>query len=253
MHYAAGIAIVLSMFISGVLLAATGWLWGRMPVPWRCILAIIASGLYATACLIPEWRFLGEVYWRIFILVLVALTAFGWHRIICIYILLTLAMDGIVIGIGQGFGWKLIPAVLTLLAIYLVVFRGNLRQGEYVPVELALGEKHIKITALRDTGNTLRDPISGLPVLILDVRASGELTGLSRNQLCLPVETMRESPIIGLRLIPYKTIATSGGLILGLHLTRVRVGNWQGSLTVAFAPEEFSSSGEYQALAGGTM
>lgn len=247
-------ALVLSMVVSGALLMATGWLCRFPQKLWRVALGSIVTGCYTLLCLGSDSQFWGTVHWRLLCLLLVGWIAFGGSiRRILVFMVLSLATEGLAVGTGQEKSGLAVPFVLALLGLCWIAVRSDSPGACYVPVELQLGEKIMKLTALRDTGNMLRDPISGLPVLILDARSARELTGLSTEQLQMPVEVMRKPPIPGLRLIPYKTIGQSEGMILGVRIPSVKVGSWQGSLTVAFAPEEFSSTGEFQALTGGTV
>jgi stage II sporulation protein GA (sporulation sigma-E factor processing peptidase) len=118
-------------------------------------------------------------------------------------------------------------------------------------VELKYGKKHIHLTALRDTGNSLCDPITGKPVLVICGEVANRLTGLTIDELSRPLETMTNAPIQGLRLIPYRSVGQPAGLLLALKLPYVKIGKWSGSSLVAFAPEQLSGEGDYKALAGG--
>ena len=119
---------------------------------------------------------------------------------------------------------------------------------QYVPVELYHRGKHLHITALRDTGNTLRDPITGRSVVVVGPEVAAQLTGLSHEQLRTPVKSILSLP--GGRLIPYKTIADPSGLLLALPIKEAKIGTWKGSCLVAFAPEKLGN-GEFEALTGG--
>ena len=142
-----------------------------------------------------------------------------------------------------------VAAVLCLLCGF--GFQGVISSALYVPVELRYRDKHMNLTALHDTGNTLRDPITGRRVLVIGADAAGELTGLTREQLRRPVESIGALP--GLRLIPYRSVGTENGFLLALRLQDVKIGTWRGSSLVAFAPERLSSEDAYQALTGGTV
>ena len=80
-----------------------------------------------------------------------------------------------------------------------------------------------------------------------------KLTGLSRDQLAHPVETLAQSPIPGLRLIPYRAVGQPGAMLLAMRCKKVKIGSWEGSLLVAFAPEPLGSGGTYQLLMGGAL
>ena len=77
------------------------------------------------------------------------------------------------------------------------------------------GEKEILVDALFDTGNLLRDPITGKYVHIIDKEVSESLLG--------KVEHISLAEY-GIRLIPYKTIAKSG-VIPALTITEMLVSN----------------------------
>ena len=167
-----------------------------------------------------------------------------------IYLLMNAAIGGFSAGFERN---ELIVLFLGAVCIGIIsVFasdEGLISAG--VPVELCYGSKRLRITALRDTGNTLRDPITGRPVLVIDADSARELTGLSAQQLKSPADTMCSGIIPGLRLVPYKTIGNTGGLLLALKLNDVKIGSWRGKSLVAFAPETIGNG--YEALTGGYL
>ena len=138
---------------------------------------------------------------------------------------------------------------LTVSAVLCALgFQGKLGK-RFVPVELTYGGKQVKLTALQDTGNTLRDPLTGQQILVVGPQVAAALTGLTRQQLRDPAGAVGALP--GLRLVPYRAVGTDGGMLLALRLNRVKIGQWQGSSLVAFAPEGLGEHEEYQALTGG--
>ena len=167
-------------------------------------------------------------------------------RCCTLYVLLRFAIVGAAIPRWILRPWPLLSASLLVLLLCLLGFPDN--SGYFVPVELCYGTNHMSLTALRDTGNTLRDPVTGKPVLILGADAARNLTGLTTQQLRSPVESIGVLP--GLRLIPYRSIS-GGGLLLALQLPMVRIGSRRSSALVAFAPEILSREGKFQALTGG--
>ena len=118
-------------------------------------------------------------------------------------------------------------------------------------MELNYGDQKVKLTALQDTGNTLRDPVTGNSVLVVAGTVAQRLLGLTESQLRNPVESVGTVP--GLRLISYRAVGQPGGMLLALRLPQVKIGKWQGSSLVAFAPDGLSVDGSYQALTGGCL
>lgn len=247
------IVILLNFLVDFLLLMGTNRLCGYPAGPGMAALAAGLGALYAGACVLPGFAFLGNFLWRAVSLVLMALIAFGWSKNALrrgiVFVFLCMAMGGAALGLGGSGFWGLIASAGCICFLCVAGFRGRIGTSSYVPVELAYGGKRLRLTALRDTGNTLRDPVTGNAVLVIGADAAQKLTGLTQQQLKKPVESMGAIP--GLRLIPYRAVGQEGGMLLALRVPEVKIGSWHGSSLVAFAPEGLSSEGAYQALTGG--
>lgn len=240
-----------------LLLLGTNRLCGYPPGWGRTALAAAVGGIYGGMCLVPGFHFLGNTLWRIVSLAVISWIAFGFSRSALrrgvVFVLLSMALGGIALGVGTGGFWSLIAAAACVSLMCVVGFREKIGSVCYVPVELSYSGKHMRLTALCDTGNTLKDPITGRPVLVVDGKAAQQLTGLTKQQLQSPVEAIDQAPLPGLRLIPYRAVGQPGGLLLALRLQDVKIGKWRGSSLVAFAPDTLGSEGAYQALTGGVL
>jgi len=225
---------------------------------WRLkniCLAAGVSAVYGAFCTLDVCRILLYPGCRIVCIALTLWIAFGLRRsAVCdwaIYLLLNVAVGSITVSANTDKMWGLLAAAASICVICMLIPNGL--PGECVPVEIKCGDLEMKLTALRDTGNMLKDPITGKPVLVVDGDTARKLTGLSPKQLRSPMETICAGIIPGLRLIPYKTIGASGGFMLAMKFQNVRIGSWKGSSLIAFAPEKIGSSGKYQALTGGVL
>lgn len=247
--------ILFNFLVDFLLLLGVNRLAGTAPAPGRCALAAALGGLYAGGCLLPGFSFLGNLLWRCVSLGLMSGIAFGWRWSAlgkcCLFVVLSMALGGIAMGLGKSSFGGLLLCAGGLLLLCVVGFRTD-GQTKLLPVEVRLGGTAIRITALRDTGNTLKDPITGEAVLILGAKQAKELTGLSATQLRDPVETMLKKAVPGLRLIPYRTVNQPGGMLLAIRCDQVKIGGDQGGKLVALAPEDFPVQGGYQALTGGS-
>ena len=165
---------------------------------------------------------------------------------------MSMALGGIAAGMNRGGFFSLITGAATLFLLCWLGFRGKPGEREYVGVELNMDNKRIHLLALRDTGNMLRDPVTGQSVLVVNAQTAFELLGLTRQQLRSPVETVGSGQYPGLRLIPYRSVGQANGMLIAIRLDQVKIGKWQGSTIVAFAPDGLDSEGSYQALTGGT-
>ena len=242
----------LNFLVNFLLLLSANRLCGFSVKPIRVALGALLGSIYAACCLIPGFYFLGNTLWRVVSLGMMSAIAFGITKSAIrrglIFALLSMALGGIVMGMDRGGFWGVICGAVTVCLLCFLGFRGQVGGTSYIPVELRYGDKHLKITALQDTGNTLRDPITGQSVLVVGADTALELLGLTRSQLQNPVDSLSALP--GLRLVPYHSIGASS-FLLAKNLKNVKIGTWQGSTLVAFAPESFNAEGAYQALTGG--
>lgn len=249
--------VVLNFAVDVLLLIGTNRLAGFPSEGKRICLASLLGGVYGGGCLLPGFRFLGNIFWRIVFLGIISVIAFGCNRSAfkrgCIFLLLSMALGGISLCIGS---WNLTSLLLAGAAVALLCrfcFGTAIGQQEYVPVQLSYEGKTMNIIALRDSGNTLRDPVTGEQVLIVSADVAVKLIGLTPQQLHTPLETIALRPVSGLRLIPYCAVGQGSSLLLALRMEHVKIGTRIHGAVVAFAPEGLGKGTVYQALTGGTL
>ncbi len=248
------ILLFLNFFVDFLLLLGTNRLGGYPPNKARAALAAAFGAVYGIATLIPGFSFLGNTLWRTVSLLIMGGIAFGFHRNalrrIFLFYLLSMALGGVAMGGSKGSFFGVLGAAAAVGFLCIFGFRGKIGK-EFLPVELTCGNNKVTLTALCDTGNSLRDPITGQPVLIIGPAAAVRLTGLTAEELRDPVGTIGKLP--GLCLVPYRAVGQKGGMLLALRLQNVRIGSWIGTQTVAFAPDGLGDNTEYQALTGGVL
>ena len=250
------LVVILNFLVDGLLLLGTNRLSGHPP-GWRKVLPAAAlGGVYAGICMVPGFTFLGNVLWRLMCLTAMAGIAFGWNpgalKRGAVFMLLTMALGGLALGMGtENFG-SLLLAALALAALCAVGLPHPVGSRSYLPVQLRWNGKKLSFTALVDTGNTLQDPITGSPVLVAGADI-GEMLGFSREILADPVNALAKGRVTGARLIPYRTVGRPGGMLMLIRAEEVKVAGKAVSPLVALAPEEIDGRGHYQALAGGKL
>lgn len=244
---------VMEFLVSILLLMAANRLMGYPLGVLRCTLAAMAGGIHAGACLLPGLHFLGNPLWLPVSILLMAAIAYGIDvsafRRGVLFCLMKLALWGIT-------GQNQTPLVVFLSALGLCIlsmaaFAGSAGRRRFVPVQLSRGSVRLNLLALEDTGNTLKDPITGQPVLVVDRDPASRLTGLSPEALADPIGSMGKVP--GLRLIPYHSVGKEGGFLLALRLQDVTINGKKGAALVAFSPTKLSYDGGYEALTGGVL
>lgn len=249
------LVMVLNFLVDFFLLLGTNRLAGFPAGAWRCAGAAVLGSVYSGACLLPGFRFLGNFLWRGVSLCLMGLMAFGCNAGALkrggIFLLLSMAMGGIALSIGRGDMVSLLLCALICLLLSVVSFGGQVGGREYIPLKIAYNGNCSSLIALKDTGNTLRDPVTGEQVLIISAEIASRLTGLTAQQLQHPLETLMLHPVPGLRLVPYRSVGNAGGFLLAKRFADVTIGDKKQSAMVAFAAEGLGKGEIYQALTGG--
>lgn len=251
------LVILLNFLVDYFLILGTNRLAGFAPGAKRAAGAAAMGAVYAAGCVLPGFAFLSNFFWRIVSFILMSVIAFGWGngalRRGILFVFLSMALGGIALGLGNGGFWAIIMGALGVVILCVVGFCGRPGQQHFAPVIIRHGGRQIHLTALLDTGNTLRDPVSGTPVLVADVQAAEKLLDLTAQQLAHPVETLADRHNCGFRLIPYHAVGQPAGMLLGLRVEDVQINGKKENMIVAFTPQMIGQGKPYQALAGGMI
>ena len=249
---------------------------------WRLLLASGAGALYAVLALLPALAFLRTAPMKLWMLAVMTLAAFGLSRTGvragALFALSAACLAGLVLAAAQlapggtrilpgGGLYAVRPAGVVFLAALCCCFCRLVltRSVQHAPQELhALtlhlnGESH-PVTALRDTGNTLRDPVTNEQILVADVHALQALlprAKITAAQLAAPADAMARLsqlyPALRFRLIPYRSVGTASGLLLAVRCAVTETGKPPVTRLTAFSPTPLSDGGRFDALTGGNL
>lgn len=261
---------MLNMAMDYLLFLVTARLAGVTLRRGRYLLAALAGGAYAAAVFLPGGGFLAATPAKLAVGILLSLLAFGGEekllRLTLLLFAIACALAGCVLALGLLAG-SAVPAVngvfytdvdgkvllVAASAAYLVmtlVFRASARQGiggNLLPVQVSIGGHVAELTALWDSGNALRDPAGGQPVLVV---APGALNGalprevralLSPERLRSPADLLepvrQAAPELRPCLLPYHTVGMSAGLLLAVRTDWVEVcGTRRSGAAAALSP-----------------
>jgi stage II sporulation protein GA (sporulation sigma-E factor processing peptidase) len=242
----------LNFLVDLLLILGTNRLCGFPSGLVRTSTAAALGGVYAAGAFVSGFAFLGSTFWRLVFLVLMGIIAFGlnrsaWRRT-GIFLLLSLAMGGVALGISREGIPALLLSAASVWLLSRIGFGGTVGGKEYIPITVTDGQRSISVIALKDTGNSLRDPISGEQVLVIAGDVAQRLTGLTPEELKNPLETMSRNPGMGLRLIPFHAVGSGSGMMLGMRFSDVQIGKERRGALVAFAAEGIGEAEVHQAL-----
>lgn len=247
----------LNYLVDWLLLMGTNRLAGYPIGMGRAAMGAVLGSIYGGACLLPGFRFLGNTFWRTVSLCLMSLVAFGMGRGTfrrgVLFAFLSMALGGIAMGLGNGGFWTLVAAAAVVCILCVLGFSGSGTE-KYIDIHLRHAGKTVHLTALHDTGNTLRDPVTGERILVAGAEAAYAVLGLDRGSVKDPVATVASGICPGARLIPYRAVGQEHGLMLGYRFRDAVVDGKKTGILVAFTSEGLGEGKEaFNALIGGVV
>ena len=168
------------LILASLFTALSALLAARFPMAWLRALMLLPVLILAP---IAAWPGVPRRFrWRLLLTHgVLGLTLTGWARL----------MEGF--GLWQGL---IVPLSCALLCAVAPLTR-HAEHPRCVTVEIRHNGHRLTLTALIDSGNLLRDPITGLPVIVISRRAALRLTMLPHPGHLAP----------GMRLMSVRTIA----------------------------------------------
>ncbi len=242
------------------------WAAGKLCQARRRFLRLLGAGALGAAytLLAVLWSPAASLPCRAAALAAMLLTAYGGERRLWRLGLAFLAMCAVYAGVASAvvsaMGRPTLRALVFALGMSLGVcalpFRFSGRRGGTVRLRLVCGDRSVELTALRDTGSLLREPISGAPALIAEESALLPLLEPAQRQLlrCTAgLAAPERLPLLGtgFRLLPYRTLEGSG-LLLAFRPERVYAdGALCSGLWAALSPGPLEPGNGCTALLGG--
>lgn len=271
---------VINTVVNYLLLLASGHVCSLTLRRWRIGCGAALGGVYALLCFLPGLGFLISPLYKLAAALLMLLASYGGEarflRTAVVFFAVSAAFGGAVFAVsmlggyphrGQGFVYVSIsPRVLfftfalSYTAISLVFRRSAERAARsLLQLSVSLESKTVSMTALRDTGNVLYEPVTGRKVIIADperllplfsapareiLRRSGgaasRFEALTRNPLC-PERFL---------LIPYTAVGVKAGMLLAFRPDELMIdGAVQRDCLVALSPNKLGDEGDYYAIA----
>lgn len=254
------------------------------------IIASVAGAIYAVFYYLPGFEYLYTWLLKIIFSLFIIAVAFNpytikeFGRIILVFYIISLIFGGAAFGVyylvnGVRFSYKGIfymenfPAKLLFLSIicsYIIVkfswgyIISRIRR-EKILLDIAIlkDNKRICLVALVDTGNSLTDPITNLPVIIAEYEAIKELLpeeiqmifehNKENNLNAIASALSRSDWMTKFRFIPFKSLGTENGMLIGFKPDAVsiedkKVRNCVKDIIIAIYNKRLSKDGEYSAL-----
>ncbi|MDO7905398.1 sigma-E processing peptidase SpoIIGA [Paenibacillus sp. JX-17] len=286
-----------NLLIDGVLLQVTAWMRKLRPSWWRTLLSAAIGAMYVVMMFVPELSFMFTFLIKFALSVLMLLVAFGFGslqqyiRTLGAFYIVNFVAAGGILGVhyllqnsgelfngiwyttSGGLSFELqigMWSVLILLFVTLLLFRivqGSKGRNDRMAVFLGKVEANIDgvqicCTGLVDTGNQLTDPLTRVPVMVMEASLWSEYLPASWQDRLKDGEADRLIMELGsetfpwqdrLRLVPYRGVNKSTSFMLALKPDQVIITlDGQEScctrLLIGLDGGRLSSEGKYRAI-----
>ena len=232
-----------------LLLLTTAQLMGLPLRRGRYIIVSIVGGLYSAAAMV--FPLLGQWWVKCTVGLAIALMAYRreaerW-RAAALYFLLSGAMAGAMLAVtlraGQEsgtlyfatVGWRtLLLSAAGFYGLLTLLFYQKAKHGGGELMEMTVDAfgRRCRIQVLRDSGNVLRNPVDGQPVLVAESEAVRSLLPEAAAAIIMggdgPEDKMAalyDAGFTAFTLLPYHSIGCSEGLLLALKSDAIQAGS----------------------------
>jgi len=266
---------LLNLIINYFIVLATAKLCALPLKRLRFAFAAAIGALYSVLLLFKSLSFLASPVMKLVLGFLMTLIAFGvkvkLFKPFLAFLAVSAAFGGAVYAasllvggsIDDGFyiNASMRVLVLSFAVCYFVLtllFKrfGKRREREIRSVKVTLCGRTAEFMALRDTGNELYDPLSGLPVMVVDVKEAGKLlperlieaftAGVPEFIHALGCEDTYFSRF---RLVPYSAVGVKIALLPVFRPDSLIIGGKENVTTlVGLCPTVLCGNGDYSAV-----
>lgn len=255
----------------------------------RLLIGAAIGAVYTISVFYPALRIFLSPVIKFAVSVLMIITAFAperfkdFFKLLALFYVITFAFSGVSFSLfyftGKGivnngvYYIKDFPVsiLITAFAIgyLLLIYIWDYIQSRVLNDELTynitivIDERQVAIDAILDTGNSLRDPISNFPVLVVEYDAlhdilPEEMAELYRDSTDIDVDCLYKLVDntdwkLKIRLIPYKSLGSQNGMLIGIKPDSVRICTSKyvretDRVIVGICSNKISKDGQYKAL-----
>ncbi|CDE25023.1 sigma-E processing peptidase SpoIIGA [Clostridium sp. CAG:440] len=156
-----------------------------------------------------------------------------------------------------------IVTFILIIGVFKIVKSKISKKDMFKDIKINIEGKEVQVKAMVDTGNMLKEPISGKPVIVVehtllyDILPKEILNNLEKilggDIESLPDE-IKNKYISKLKFIPFSSLGKQNGMLIGIKPTYVEVMQEENTkkedVIIGIYNKSFTKNGEYRALIG---
>lgn len=289
------VVLIENLCMNYIILFATSYILKIKQKHIMMILSSLLGGIYAIATYMGVLKIYSNIFFKIILSIIMIYLAFTPNTIellikeLIFFYLISFVFGGcafallyfikpqnILIRNGSYVGtYPIKIAILggivgfTIIVVALKLIKSKLRKKDIsYEITIWLGEKNITTTAILDTGNMLKDPITLMPVTIVEKETLKEILPNSildnlKNIIGgdVPKEVYEDENlkyITRFKVIPFKSIGKENGMLLGFKADKVTIKQEEKikiitKVIIGIYDYKLSKKDEYHALIGFDM
>ena len=157
----------------------------------------------------------------------------------------------------------IIAFILLIMAFRLI--KGKISKKDFIcNIEIKIEEKNISTKAMIDTGNLLKEPITNIPVVVVE---SNLLKNIIPNEILENVdsilggdlskipENIKNQYFLKMRVIPFTSLGKENGMLLGIKAQEIKIEEMNETrkiekVIIGLYNKKINKRGEYHALIG---
>ncbi|WP_027339295.1 sigma-E processing peptidase SpoIIGA [Halonatronum saccharophilum] len=257
---------------------------------WRLLLTSIVGTLYTIMIVLPGFAYLNNIFFHFLISIIMILVAFAplkreyFMKVVGYFYLITFVTAGAILALYNLTGgspldslaqvlnispdnmWIIIMGFLIIIIIgkfgWMLIQQRFLPDNFCVPIIINFNDCFLKVKALVDTGNQLEDPLTRVPVIVIEIEAMLDILpdkisssfykhGLDFTSI---LDDMTDTPWSNrFRIIPFSSLGNENGMLVGFRPDKVTVVTKEEIVTtkrviIALQNQKFDKDNSYQAL-----
>ena len=276
--------------MNSIILYATAIMLKIKPSIIRILISGTIGSLYAMIIYVTQFKVYESIITKIILSVIMVYIAFNPQNIkklckqilifyltsfifggVALYLIYFIKPQNVLIKNGLFAGKYVLKVILFGAIVAFVIIKLSIKiiktkiqpKDMYCKVKLKINGKEIQTTAMIDTGNLVREPITNIPVIIVESSLMYDILPkeiinnleniLGGNFDDIP-EEIRNIYIPKLRWIPYKSLGKENGMLLGIKIDGMEVEKEEihkvQNVIVGIYDKSLTKRGEYRALVG---
>ena len=285
------IVLIENLIINYIILYTTSIITKSKRIIWRLLISSLIGAIYSIITYVTMLQIYSNFILKIILSIIMIYVAFKPTKIknllkqLLLFYLTTFVFGGAVFALiylikpqdiltkdGLFVGTNILKIVLLgiilgfiIISMGFKIVKNKIDKNQlFCDIKIKLEQKEIITKAMIDTGNFLRDPISNMPVIVVehtllyDVLPKEILNNLENilgGDIDKIPDEIRKKYISKLKVIPFSSLGKQNGMLLGIKAEEVSIKNEEeiikkDNIIVGIYNKSLTKRGEYRALLG---